>query len=75
MRWYSLRLLAMLILVQKENKQCQVHIFQATYSASFQIHQPGIKKSFEHTNHGIHVIFVFQTLDKLISYITLKLYH
>ena len=65
----------MLILVQKENKQCQVHIFQATYSASLQIHQPGINIGFEHTNHSIHVIFVFQTLDKLISYITLKLYH
>ena len=32
--WYFLRLLAMLILVQKENKENQANMFQETYSES-----------------------------------------
>ena len=64
----------MLILVLNEIKQYQVHIFQDTSFASFQIHHPGIENDFEHTNHGIHVVFVFQNLDKLINYIARKLH-
>ena len=59
LHWSFLRLLVMLILVRNEIKQCQVYIFQDTYFASFEIHQPGIKNDFEHTNHGIRVVFVF----------------
>ena len=32
--WSILKVLVMLILVQKENEQDQAHIFQATYSES-----------------------------------------
>ena len=55
----------MVTLVQNMNAQCLVPILQDTYSKSFQVHQPTMIYCFEHTNHGIHLIFLFQNLDKL----------
>ena len=52
--FYSfLRLLAMLILVQKENEQNKDNIFQDTYPESSYIRQLAIMYHFEHTNHDI----------------------
>ena len=48
----------MLILVWKESEQAETHIFYDTYFESFQIHQLTILYHFEHTNQGIHLIFL-----------------
>ena len=63
--WSFLRLLAMLILVRKYNEQGQVHIFPDTYFESFQTHQLTIMCDFEHTNHVIHLNFLWQNFYKL----------
>ena len=54
--------LAMLILVQSENEQSQVYIFQGTYFESSQIHLLTIMYHFEHKNHDILLNFLFQNL-------------
>ena len=57
-----LTLLAMLILVQKENEEDQIHIFQDAYFGSSQIHQLTIMYRFEHANHHIQLIFFSKSL-------------
>ena len=54
--------LAMLILVQSENEQSQVYIFQGTYFESSQIHLLTIMYHFEHKNQDILLNFLFQNL-------------
>ena len=48
----------MLILVQQENEQGQVHIFQDIFK-SFLIHRLAIMYRFEQTKHDILLIFLF----------------
>ena len=55
----------MLIMVQQENEQGKIHIFQDTYSESFQKPQLPIMYNFEHTNHSINLNFLFQDRYKL----------
>ena len=52
----------MLILVQKENEEDQIHVFQDAYFGSSQIHQLTIMYRFEHANHHIQLIFFFLNL-------------
>ena len=52
----------MLILVQKENEEDQIHVFQDAYFGSSQIHQLTIMYRFEHANHHIQFIFFFLNL-------------
>ena len=47
----------LIILVQKENEQGQIHIFQDTKFESYQVHQLTIMYCFGHTNHDILLIF------------------
>ena len=44
----------MIILVQTQNIQGQVCIFQDKYFYNFQIHMQAIMCDFEHTNHDNH---------------------
>ena len=44
----------MLILLQSKNEQNQVHMFQYTYSKSFQTHLQAIMYHTEHTSHDTH---------------------
>ena len=55
----------MLILVEKENEQDEVHIFQGTYFESSQIHHLIIVYRFKHINHDNPLVFFSQTLFKL----------
>ena len=55
----------MLIQKLKEIFQDQAHIFQDTNFKSFQIYLTAITYRFEHTNHDILLIFLFQNLYKL----------
>ena len=52
----------MLILVQKENEEDQIHVFQDAYFGSSQIHQLTIMYRFEHANHHIQLIFFSKSL-------------
>ena len=49
----------MQILVQQENTQSQVHIFQYKYFESSQILQLTIMYCFEHTNRDVPLNFLF----------------
>ena len=55
----------MLNLVQQENEQGKIRIFQDTYAESSQKPQLPIMHSFEHTNHSINLNFLFQDRYKL----------
>ena len=48
-----------------KNEKDQTHVFQDTYSEGCSIHQLAMMCSFEHTNHDIHLDFLFQNLYKL----------
>ena len=50
----------MLILVQQEKKQGQIHMFQETYFKSCHICQLKIMYHLEHTNHDISLTFLYQ---------------
>ena len=47
------------ILVQIENEEDQVHLFQCVYFLSFQIHLQVILYHSEHTNHDNHLYFYY----------------
>ena len=71
------KLLAMLILVQKENED-QNHIFQDTLWESCEINQLAILYHFEHTNHCSHlnslqILFASVKLASVISSIAMGL--
>ena len=55
----------MLILDLKEVLQDQVCIFEGIYFESFQIHHLTIMCRFEHTDHDILLIDLFQNFFKL----------
>ena len=59
-----LKLLAMLILVQKENEQSQVYEFQDIYLESLQFHWLAKMHQFEFINHNTHLRFSFEILFK-----------
>ena len=55
----------MLILVQQEKKQGQIHMFQETYFKSCHICQLKIMYHLEHTNHDISLTFLYQNFYKM----------
>ena len=57
----------MLILVQQENEQGQVHIFQDIYFESSQIHLLTVMYCFEHTNHDILPNFYLKNFTTTLS--------
>ena len=57
----------MLIRMQEESMQDQGYIFSVTYLENFQIQQLAIMYCFEHTNHSIHLSFLFQILHKFFT--------
>ena len=65
--WYFLELLAVLILVQRENGQNQAHIFRDTCSESSQVNYLIIMYCFERTNHDFLLNFLFQGDPNLFS--------
>ena len=69
-----LKLLAMLVLVRRENEQDQNHTFQETYFESSVIHQLTIMHCFEHINHDNPLNFLFQNLYRLFLH-TRNLHH
>ena len=65
---FFFKLLVILILDRKENKQDQAHIFQGTYSKSSQIHQLTIMYHFEYINKNKSpIILILKSLQTLFA--------